>query len=89
MAEILHFVQNDRHGISLIATHSPRGEGMGEGNRNNTNKKGRVSLFPFYILFFLQRNQVRFFDESDLSPPPAVGCENSVRRLEALLLNFS
>ena len=34
MAEILHFVQNDRrrvqndkHGISLIATQSPRGEG--------------------------------------------------------------
>jgi len=46
MAEILHFVQNDRrrvqndrrrvqndkHGISLIATHSLRGEGKGEGS---------------------------------------------------------
>jgi hypothetical protein len=37
MAEILHFVQNDRrrvqndkHGISLIATHSPGGEGRDE-----------------------------------------------------------
>ena len=38
MAEILRFVQNDRrrvqndkHGICLIATHSPRGEGEGGG----------------------------------------------------------
>jgi hypothetical protein len=38
MAEILHFVQNDRrrvqndkHGISLIATHSLVGEDRGEG----------------------------------------------------------
>jgi len=38
MAEILHFVQNDRrrvqndkYGIPLIVTQSPRGEGEGEG----------------------------------------------------------
>jgi len=42
MAEILHFVQNDRrrvqndkHGISLIATQSPKGEDEGEGGIPN------------------------------------------------------
>jgi hypothetical protein len=47
MAEILHFVQNDRrrvqndkHGISLSTTHSQRGEDKGEGDFGFSNKRG-------------------------------------------------